>query len=345
MPDLLAGETAEQRGEKIRAILHFLASLPDRAEHFELKRPPLEIVHPQFWDRGDVVSGQELFHRVGCIACHAPDKTFQAKSFDVPERQRQLRELGLDDEEIQELLEDSLPDDAPAVPLPNLHRKYSARSLAFFLLNPLLTRPAGRMPDLHLTPAESADLAAYLRTHRSTVDSAESPDTAFPLPLDTLPAGTQPMDHGNHGDNPSAPMQLEPTLIEQGRRHFQSLGCVECHPLAGVESTRSFSSWDGVASRKVGCRAAAPAQGIPYFALTAAQEAALDHVLPKPDDRGDTQTESANQGANQGGSGSDRSREAVRISGIGFDARTAKLPGMPSSRSTRRCRGGPLAIL
>ena len=82
-------------------------------------------------DRQAVRRGDNLFHSVGCTICHGP-----------------MQEQG------------NLS--ATSVPLGNLAAKYTVASLKDFLKNPHATRPAGRMPSLHLDDKETTDLANYL---------------------------------------------------------------------------------------------------------------------------------------------------------------------------------------
>ena len=77
--------------------------------------------------------GRELFHMRGCVACHAPR----------------------DDKGLELLSEAS-------VPLGQLHKKYSKKSLAAFLKNPHAVRPSGRMPRLDLPSRELQDIVDYL---------------------------------------------------------------------------------------------------------------------------------------------------------------------------------------
>lgn len=77
--------------------------------------------------------GGRLFHSRGCVACHSPR-----------------------DEEGSEILAGS------SAPLGSLEKKYSVKSLAEFLRNPLKVRPSGRMPNLQLQGREAEQIAHYL---------------------------------------------------------------------------------------------------------------------------------------------------------------------------------------
>ena len=117
MPNAFAGWPTEERDMAVQAIASFLASTGRPGE----QRP----------DRDRAGRGNQLFHRVGCTACHAPrDGT------PVPT--------------------------ATSVPLVALENKYTIPSLEEFLKNPHAVRPSGRMPNLNLNDDESRDLANYL---------------------------------------------------------------------------------------------------------------------------------------------------------------------------------------
>ncbi len=113
MPDVLRGNT-----EHAEALTHYLLSLAP--VKFQRVMP----------DRAAVGRGEKLYHRVGCVACHAPQNS---------------------------------PADAMAsAPLPRMAEKWSFDGLRRFLRDPLATRPSGRMPAMQLTDGEAADIAHYL---------------------------------------------------------------------------------------------------------------------------------------------------------------------------------------
>ncbi len=118
MPDVLRARPAAERAAAAEALTHYLASLA-----------PLEFsrVMP---DRAAVARGEGLYHRVGCVACHAPQNTAQSTT--------------------------------AASPFPRIVEKWSFDGLQQFLRDPLASRPSGRMPAMPLTDAEAADIAHYL---------------------------------------------------------------------------------------------------------------------------------------------------------------------------------------
>ncbi|MCB1066506.1 MAG: c-type cytochrome [Verrucomicrobiae bacterium] len=128
MPSFFAGPDRDLA--EVEALKHFLASL---------KKEPSDAAMPA----GDVAAGQRLYHRIGCVACHAPEVGYTPE--DLPEGTT-IELTGL-----------------PSVPM-NLADKYEEHALARFLLDPNAHRPSGRMPNFKLSDAEAADLAAYLKS-------------------------------------------------------------------------------------------------------------------------------------------------------------------------------------
>ncbi|MCH2115366.1 MAG: c-type cytochrome [Pirellulales bacterium] len=121
MPHLLGRFDAATRAEAARAITHYVVAFGDTPFARQAR------------DRVAARRGQELFHSVGCVACHSPR-----------------------DEAGQEILPES------SEPLGNLDGKYSVAGLTKFLYDPHASRPEGRMPSMRLTYWESRDIANYL---------------------------------------------------------------------------------------------------------------------------------------------------------------------------------------
>ena len=118
MPQLWQGVELAERQEQVEKLVHFLATGGALRES-----PPLTPA---------VQRGEELYHRLGCAACH-------------PARREGAAVL------------------SSSIPLPaNLEEKYSVPSLAAFLSNPLTVRPSARMPHLNLSPEEARDIASFL---------------------------------------------------------------------------------------------------------------------------------------------------------------------------------------
>lgn len=116
MPDLLHGLAPAERATMEEALSAFLASTGSPAETFP--------------DAALAGKGEQLFHSVGCVACHDPaGKTL-----------------------------------ATSVPLGDLTKKYTVASLQDFLKEPHRARPSGRMPAFgnQLNDEEYRAIANYL---------------------------------------------------------------------------------------------------------------------------------------------------------------------------------------
>ena len=118
MPHVFAGWSDAEREPAVKALAHFLASTGS----------PLQKAS----ERGAEQRGKDLFHQVGCTACHAP----RDGSAPVPH--------------------------ATTVPLGAIEKKYTVGSLAEFLKNPHAARPSGRMPAMPLRDENFTEIATYL---------------------------------------------------------------------------------------------------------------------------------------------------------------------------------------
>ena len=133
MPTLFAGRSIDQTEQQVEALVHFLAASGTVTE---------ERIDPRVVGRGD-----SLFHRVGCVACHAPRQGDQK----------------------------SPP--PHSVPLGDLAAKYTIPSLTRFLQNPHRVRPSGRMPSLNLKGNEAKDIASFLL--QGIVFASKKPNVRF----------------------------------------------------------------------------------------------------------------------------------------------------------------------
>ena len=131
MPDVLGHLPEAERVGSANELAHFLASLgkPSAAAP-----PATEAVE----------RGRKLYHSVGCVACHSPEKTLPG-----------------------------------SVPLGPVAEKYTLAGLTAFLHDPLATRPSGRMPDCHLEHGESEDIASYLLRGQKVAAEVFQPDEAL----------------------------------------------------------------------------------------------------------------------------------------------------------------------
>jgi cytochrome c2 len=125
MPHLFAGRDAAD----VEAAVHYLGTLAPKSSgrsrlirHINARR------------------GQDLFHTLGCVACHAP------KEDQLPPRDRPT------------------PDEFSHrnIAFPSLKEKYVLGSLAEFLRDPLKARPDGRMPRIEMEDQDALDIASYL---------------------------------------------------------------------------------------------------------------------------------------------------------------------------------------
>ena len=170
-------------------------------------------------DAAAIERGHAQFHRIGCVACHAPRDAAG--------------------------VEQNLPG---SVPLGPLGAKYTGAGLRDFLLAPHTARPAARMPDFRLSPAEAQDLASFLLGA-----------VAAPVPV--------------------AARADEAALVTAGRARFAALRCANCHELTDparpaaspVAALRDLDSRRGCLSGTAGAW--------PVYPLTAAQRADLTAAL------------------------------------------------------------------
>ena len=135
MPDLMTALPADQRSTVATELTHYIVTLGNR---------PFvrQAIDAKATDRG-----RELFHTVGCVACHPPR-----------------------DDAGRETLA------GRSVPLGPLAEKYNRDGLTEFLKNPHDVRPSGRMPGLHLTHWEAIDISNYLLSDNRP---AAEPDEPF----------------------------------------------------------------------------------------------------------------------------------------------------------------------
>ncbi len=195
MPDVLASRPESERQKIAEAITHFLVAQSTAVAPFEPTGP---VDHAQ---------GKELFHSVGCVACHGPKDALS----DSQENPRNNSLADAEDDDAEDDEESENPTRAArnaikpmAVPLEHVAIKYNLKSLSHFLFQPLRVRSSGRMPDMKLTPSESLAIAGYLMGEQS---------------------------------QPSEPLVPDAALVAAGKNHFQELNCAACHSLKGIETS------------------------------------------------------------------------------------------------------------
>ncbi len=199
MPHVLTGENSEKSA---LAMAHYLAALPND------EKP---TVPPGV--KGDVRHGRQLYHSIGCVACHEPEAGYRPASID-------------------ESIELTKPA-APSEPIA-LASRYQHAGLVAFLLDPLSVRPSGRMPALKLNDQEAADIAVYLQRDRELDSSpAIKPDQKL-----VVVGRSAFIRHGcvnchETGETPSK--EDVPTLpAMKDLRIDQLRGCLSDSPSAGV---------------------------------------------------------------------------------------------------------------
>jgi mono/diheme cytochrome c family protein len=190
MPNLFAAVSEAERGEKIEALVHFLAATGT----LQRERP----------DRKAVLLGKQLYHQVGCVACHGSrdDKGDAAKLL------------------------------ATSVPLGDLRAKYSIASLAAFLENPLVIRPSGRMPGI-LNKDEAKQVANYLLQEQRLEQADEfsiQPELAAKGRVLFASVGCASCHQLNNGGKAIASIQKAPAL----NKLRGTGGCLAAEPAKGL---------------------------------------------------------------------------------------------------------------
>jgi mono/diheme cytochrome c family protein len=165
---------------------------------------------------GDSNKGKKLYQTIGCAQCHSPD----------------AKDNGMD------------------VPLGELHQKYTQAQLIQFLLNPLHSRPAGRMPRVPMTQQEAEHLTIFLLNRG-------------PLRKDAIQAkGSDSL-----------------KLREEGKVLYQKLRCSNCHSTRDSNVLPNVSKSLSKLELTQGCLSAKPPKEAPHFHLNAKQTAAITAAL------------------------------------------------------------------
>jgi len=209
MPSLFAGPDRDLA--QVEALKHFLVSLRD----LEAEKP--------FEKKGDVDAGRTLYHQIGCVACHAPEKDYRP-------------------EELPDFIELELTG-LPSIPM-NLADRYSETALARFLLDPLTHRPSGRMPEFKLMIDEAADLAAYLKAGEGIelpdpLKEAVGANEEFVLDANLVEAGKAVFfDKKCHACHQSLVVGAKPTSFASKPLNTlktdERIGCLSERPVGGL---------------------------------------------------------------------------------------------------------------
>jgi mono/diheme cytochrome c family protein len=176
MPGFIGSE--EDGPEKAEALVQHLLTQ---------KKPRTEV-----WPTGSAERGKQLYHSVGCVACHEPAVGHRPPS--LPAAQ-----------DVEK------PGNA-SVPIA-LADDYSMDALAAFLHDPLETRPSGRMPSHQLSLQEAADVAAYLHLDRKVEPVVERAMLQIPVQTPAVGAALfQSMRCVNCHDGGAPPTMAKPLL-------------------------------------------------------------------------------------------------------------------------------------
>ena len=164
-PHQLAGVEAEGRRQAAKALTAFLSA--NESTRSQVEEPVEETS-----DFGTVERGRQLFHSVGCVACHGPLEDAYDLEITLVELEAELQAAEEAGEPIED--EDEGYDDEPLLvrrgtlaPDPHLlptdlARKYRISSLTSFLLDPVSVRPSGHCPSMGLEADEAQAMSAYL---------------------------------------------------------------------------------------------------------------------------------------------------------------------------------------
>lgn len=142
MPDMLASKSASEKQAIAESLTHFLTSFSRSTNTGGIAEPI------------DRQQGYELFHSIGCVACHGSRETAP----NVPDSKLE-EEVEEEFDPVKAARKAIKP---AAATLSHVSAKYTVKSLSEFLFQPLKVRSSGRMPDMKLTPTESLAIAGYL---------------------------------------------------------------------------------------------------------------------------------------------------------------------------------------
>ena len=128
MPHMIHALPKGQQAAAVEALTHYLVS---RGKPLDQRESGASM--------GEIASGRELYHTIGCVACHQP--------FDGPPKHKidPAAAARRSNEEDAATLKKTAAD-RPHIPLPPLAMKTTVDALAEFLNNRRLSRPADDSP-------------------------------------------------------------------------------------------------------------------------------------------------------------------------------------------------------
>ncbi len=137
MPDVLHAYETDEKEAIVDALTHYLISA----------QTPLDS-EPVAADASTILRGRNLYHAVGCVACHgAHSHPEDLKGSDIP-APGSLLEVHATSSDLQ--------------PLPSMDSKTTVDALARYLRDPKAIFPNAHMPSMKLTSAECRAIAMYL---------------------------------------------------------------------------------------------------------------------------------------------------------------------------------------
>ena len=248
MPSLFSTFDKEIQKATVETLLHYLVSEGDDFEN----DPNLEAntpfrVLPELYYAKHFARGRELYHTVGCVACHAPHQTIKTLANPPqPDESPNANPPGiLSVSDFPDL--ENIDTITPSIPLSNVFLKWSYPSLTEFLHDPLKSHTNGRMPHMKLTPEEAHDIAVYLR-YLPSKSGYEQPITA------------------------------DPKLAQEGKKLYETLGCAACHDQNKFKPEATAFAKVALNLNK-GCLADSPTQNTPWYNLDDRQRAAIRLAL------------------------------------------------------------------
>ena len=244
MPHMLSHLEPSQQQLTISKLVAFLGT---QTKAFETVRATSAVaVMHEFWNLGDPVRGRNLYHTVGCVACHQPDPDYKTARTSPTAIDQMIDQL--ESADLQELGLLRAARRVDSVPHGDLVGKYTRQSLTMFLLRPDAIRKGARMPSMRLSPVEAADIAAHLLRKQSSEVVIR------------------------RGVN-------DPAMIEEGRSLFVELQCAKCHEATGVATVKQATAWDDLDPSSDRNCLADPIAGMPLYGLDAVQAEAIRATL------------------------------------------------------------------
>ncbi len=141
MPDMLSSKSESEKQAIAESLAHFLTSQSRPARPGPTKTPI------------DYKQGNELYHTIGCVACHGP------KEIASTTPHSNVKDEDEEDDPVKAAGSRVRPS---IIDLSHVSSKYTVMSLSEFLFQPLKVRSSGRMPDMKLTMNEAMAIAGYL---------------------------------------------------------------------------------------------------------------------------------------------------------------------------------------